>query len=144
MRMTITNIEYENSRVYVIGDTSIGNLKGEWCDKKIPILGETYFFELSIDDLDKKEILVIDNKQFCSSVNFSDNQVQFKGICEEIDDVYVIRFCDDWIEMIAIENDDFSIKKGDAVAFSISYNCIGIYPYEVGCKAGMVEYSHKA
>ena len=27
MRMTITNIEYENSRVYVIGDTSIGNLK---------------------------------------------------------------------------------------------------------------------
>ena len=144
MRMTITNIEYENSRVYVIGDTSIGNLKGEWCDKKIPILGETYFFELSIDDLDKKEILVIDSKQFCSSVNFSDNQVQFKGICEEIDDVYVIRFCDDWIEMIAIENDNFSIKRGDAVAFSMSYNRIGIYPYEVGCKVGMVEYSHKA
>ena len=144
MRMTVTNIEYENSRVYVIGDTSIGNLKGEWCDKKIPILGETYFFELSIDDLDKKEILVIDNKQFCSSVNFSDNQVQFKGICEEIDDVYVIRFCDDWIEMIVIENDNFLIKKGGAVAFSISYDRIGIYPYEVGYKAVEAERYDKA
>lgn len=28
MRMIITNIEYENNRAYVIGDTSIGNLKG--------------------------------------------------------------------------------------------------------------------
>lgn len=58
MRMTITNIEYENSRVYVIGDTSIGNLKGgEWCDKVTPVLGETYFFELNIGDLDKEEIM---------------------------------------------------------------------------------------
>ena len=144
MRMIITNIDYENNRVYVIGDTSIGNLKGEWCDKGTPLLGETYFFELSIGDLDKKEISVIDDEQFCSSVKFSDNQVQFKGICEEIDDVYVIRFCDDWIEMIAIENDDFSIRKGDAVAFSISYDRIGIYPYEVGCKAVEAERYDKA
>lgn len=57
MRMTITNIEYENSRVYVIGDTSIGNLKGEWCDKAAPVLGKTYFFELNIGDLDKEEIM---------------------------------------------------------------------------------------
>ena len=139
MRMTITNIQYENSRVYVIGDTSIGNLKGEWCDKAAPVLGKTYFFELNIGDLDKKEISVIDDEQFCSSVKFSDNQVQFKGICEEIDDVYVIRFCDDWIEMIVIENDDFSIKKGDVVSFSISYDRIGIYPYEVGYKVVEVE-----
>ena len=139
MRMTITNIEYENNRVYVIGDTRIGNLKGEWCDKATPVLGEMYFFELNIGDLDKKEISVIDDEQFCSSVKFSDNQVQFKGICEEIDDVYVIRICGDWIEMIAIENDDFSIKKGDAVLFSISYDRIGIYPYEVGYKVVEVE-----
>ena len=144
MRMIITNIEYENNRVYVIGDTSIGNLKGEWCDKETPVLGETYFFELNMDDLDIKEISVIDSEQFCSSIRFSDNQVQFKGICEEIDDVYVIRFCDDWIEMIAIENDDFSIKKGDAVTFSISYDRIGIYPYEVGYKAVEVERYDKA
>ena len=29
MRMIITNIEYENNCVYVIGDISISNIKGE-------------------------------------------------------------------------------------------------------------------
>ena len=51
--------------------------------KKTPILGETYFSELTIGDLDKKEISVIDNEQFCSSVNFSDNQVQFQRFTAE-------------------------------------------------------------
>lgn len=129
MRMIITNIEYENNRIYVTGDTGIGNIKGEWCYKETPIVGETYFFELSIGDLDKNQISVICDEPFCSGVCFSDVQVQFKGICEEIDDVYVIRFSDDWIEMISIEDDDFSIKKGDAVSFSIGYDRIGIYPY---------------
>lgn len=45
--------------------------------------------------------------------------------------------------MIAIENDDFSIKKGDAVSFSISYDRIGIYPYEIGHKVVEVEHNHK-
>lgn len=129
MRMVITNIECENNRIYVIGNTNIGSIKGEWCYKEIPILGETYFFELNIGELDKNAISVVYNEQFYSSVNFSDNQVQFKGICEEIDEVYVIRFSADWIEMISIKNDDFSIKKGDAISFLISYDCIGIYPY---------------
>ena len=92
---------------------------------------EKYFFELSIGDLDTKEISVIDEKKFCPSVNFSDNQVQFKGICEEIDDIYVIRFCDDWIEMIAIESENIAIKKGDEISFSVSYDRIGIYPYSL-------------
>lgn len=129
MRMIITSIEYENNRIYVIGNTTIGNIKGEWCYKEAPILNETYFFELNIGELDKNAISVIYDEQFYSSINFSDNQVQFKGRCEEIDDVYIIRFSDDWIEMISIINDDFTIKKGDAISFSISYDCIAIYPY---------------
>lgn len=129
MRMIITNIEYKNERTYVIGNTHIGNIKGEWCDKEMPILGATYFFELNIGDLDKKEISVLSNEQLGSSVEFNDNRVQFKGICEQIDDVYIIRFSDDWIEMISIANDDFSIKIGDAISFSISYDRVGIYPY---------------
>lgn len=131
MRMIITDIECVNDRIYVLGNTGIGNIKGEWCYKEMPTLGETYFFELNIGELDKTEISVIYGKQFCSSVCFNDNLVQFKGICEEIDDVYVIRFSDDWIEMISIVNDDFSIKKGDMLSFSISYDCVGIYPYFV-------------
>lgn len=129
MRIIITNVEYENNHIYVIGNTDIGNIKGEWYCHEIPILGETYFFELHISDLDKNEILVMGDKQFCPSVDFSENRVQFKGICEKIDDVYVIRFSCDWIEMISIKNDDFQIKKGDVVCFSISYDRIGIYPY---------------
>ena len=129
MRMIITNIEYKNKRIYVIGNTHIGNIKGEWCYKEIPILGTMYFFELNIGDVDKKEISVISNEQFCPSVDFNDNRVKFKGRCEQIDDVYIILFSDDWIEMLSIDNDDFSIKTGDAVSFSINYDRVGIYPY---------------
>lgn len=129
MRMIIVNIECENNRIYVIGNTAIGNIKGEWCCKEIPILGQTYFFELNIGEIDRKAVSVICDEQFCPSVNLDDDHIKFEGICEEIDDVYVVRFSDDWIEMISIENDDFSIKKGDVISFSISYDCIGIYPY---------------
>ena len=129
MRTIITNVESKDNRIYVVGNTEIGSIKGEWCYRERPILGETYFFELNIGELDRNDISVIYEEQFCSSVNLNNNQVQFRGICEEIDDVYVIRFSHDWIEMISIKNDDFSIKRGDAISFSISYNDIGIYPY---------------
>lgn len=131
MRMVITDIEHKNNHIYVTGHTGIGDIKGEWCDGELPQVGVTYFFECSIGSIDKKEISVIEEKSFCSSVHFRDHQVQFRGICEEIDDVYVIRFCDDWMEMIDIDNDNFTIKKGDAVSFSVRYDRIGIYPYSL-------------
>lgn len=129
MRMIIANVEYENEYIYVTGITSIGNIMGKWCNKEKPILGETYFFELSIDEFERNEITILGDEQFSPSVYFSDECVEFKGICEEIDDVYVIRFAIDWIEMISVENDDFTIKKGDGIAFSLNYHRIGIYPY---------------
>ena len=129
MRVIITNIENRDNQIYVTGETAIGSIKGKWCYRESPILGETYFFELSIDELDRNEISVINGKAFCPSINFNGNKVQFKGICEEIDDIYVMRFSDDWIEMLSIKNDDFSIKRGDVVSFSINYDLIEIYPY---------------
>lgn len=129
MRMIIANVEYENEYIYVTGNTSIGNIKGKWCYKEKPILGETYFFELSIDEFERNEIEILGDEQFSPSVYLRDDCVEFKGICEEIDDVYVIRFAIDWIEMISIENDDFTIKKGDIISFSLNYDRIGIYPY---------------
>ena len=129
MKMVISNIECENECTYVTGNTSIGGLKGKWCHKEPPILGETYFFELNINEFDRNEILILCDEQFSPSVCCRDRCVEFKGICEEIDDIYVIRLAIDWIEMISIENDDFTIKKGDAISFSLSYDCIGIYPY---------------
>lgn len=129
MRMIIANVEYENDYIYVTGNTSIGSIKGKWCYKEKPILGETYFFELSIDEFERNEITILGDEQFSPSVYFRDECVEFKGICEEIDDIYVIRFAIDWIEMISIENDDFTIKKGDTISFSLNYDRIGIYPY---------------
>ncbi len=129
MRMVIENVEYENDYIYVTGNTSIGRIKGKWCHREKPILGETYFFELSLDEFDRNEISILCDEQFSPSVYFSDKRVEFKGICEEIDDIYVIRFAIDWIEMISIGNEDFTIKKGDAISFSLNYDCIGIYPY---------------
>ena len=78
MRMTITDIEYENDHVYVIGHTDIGDIKGEWRGNALPQMGEAYFFECNIGALDKKEISVIKEKPFCSSVRFRDDQVQFR------------------------------------------------------------------
>ena len=129
MRMIISNIEYENECIYVTGNTSIGSIKGKWRYKESPILGETYFFELNIDEIDRNEISILCDEQFRPSVCFRDKCVEFKGICEEIDDIYVVRLAVDWIEMICIGNDDFTIKKGDAISFSLNYDRIGIYPY---------------
>lgn len=127
--MIITNIERNDKSIYVTGNTSVGNIKGCWCHNEEPILEETYFFELGIGEIDRSKISIFRDEEFSASVNLCDTQVLFKGVCEEIDDVYVIRFSKDWIEMITIGNDDFSIKKGDGVLFSIGYDNIGIYPY---------------
>lgn len=129
MKMNIVGIEYENNHIYITGNTSIGSIKGEWCCKDCPTLGTTYFFELNIGELDRNDVSVIFGEQVESCVYCSGNQVWFKGICEEIDDVYIIRFSNDWIEMISIKDDDFSIKKGDMVLFSIAYDSIGVYTY---------------
>lgn len=129
MNLIILDVEFENYSIYVTGNTSIGTIKGKWCYKESPIVGKTYFFELSIEELNRDKISIIDDEQFHPSVYLDDKQVQFKGICEAIDDIYVIRFSIDWIEMISIENDDFTIKEGDSISFSLSYKCIDIYPY---------------
>lgn len=99
MRLIITNVEKKDDHIYVTGETAVGNIKGKWCGRESPISGGTYFFELSIDELDRNEISVINDKIFWPSVNFSGNKVRFEGICEEIDDVYVVRFSYDWINM---------------------------------------------
>ena len=44
--------------------------------------------------------------------------------CEDIDEVYYIRFADDWLEMIEIVVNDFDISKGDCISFIQQYNRI--------------------
>lgn len=131
MKLIITGIENKNDNVYVTGNTDIGNIRGKWCYKDAPVLEETYFFELDIEEVARDTILILRDEKFCPSVCVKNEQVEFKGICEQIDDIYVVRFATDWIEMISVKDDDFSIKKGDAIAFSVSCNEIGVYPYTI-------------
>lgn len=129
MRMAVEKIEYNNGDIYVTGVTDIEAVKGIWRHREPPMAEQIYFFELNIDQIDRREIFVIQGERPRASVHCHDGYVTFEGVCEEIDDVYVIRFAEDWIEMVSVSNDDFTIKKGDFLSFSQGVEKIGIYPY---------------
>ena len=129
MRMIITKIENRNKCTYVTGDTGIGIVRGIWHHREPPIWGEIYFFELDIEEFDRSEVTVFYEETPFTSVHYHGGKVKFVGMCENIDDIYVIRFAEDWIEMVSLKNDDYSIKKGDFVSFTLSCEYIGIYPY---------------
>lgn len=129
MRMIIKEIESIDKCTYVIGITDIGSIKGIWHYSELPVLNYSYFFELTIGEIDRNEISIINKDNFFPGVSTDGKQVSFSGICEEIDDIYVVRFAPDWIEMIEVKNDDFVIRKDDVISFSINCNSIFIYPY---------------
>lgn len=130
MRICIANIEYENNDIYVTCKTAIGSLIGKWCDKaQLPILLKNYHCELTIREIERREIAII--PEGAPSVHYENEEVVFIGVCEEIDDIYVVRFDTDWLEMVEVKSDDFMIKRGDIVSFSVEYERISIYPYEL-------------
>ncbi|MBR4084281.1 MAG: hypothetical protein IKK33_08385 [Lachnospiraceae bacterium] len=130
MKMLITNIEYENNDIFITCKTTIGNLKGKWCDKlQLPILLENYHCELIIREIERTEVAIFTSGE--PSVCYENGMVAFTGVCEEIDDIYVVRFAGDWLEMVDVKNDDFMIKRGDVISFAIEYEGISIYPYEL-------------
>lgn len=129
MRIIIKKIGYENNMTVVEGITNIGTIKGIWKDKDAPVLGNIYFVELNIGELHKNHVSIISDRIEQSRVYLKDEMVFFIGWCEDIDDVYFIRFTDDWIEMIEIVDNDIAIKKDDGILFRQKYDLIWIYPY---------------
>ncbi len=129
MKMVIKGIERIEKYTYVVGNTDIGNIKGVWHDSEIPVLNSIYFFELLIREIDRHEISIVNTDHIFPCVSSNGEQVFFRGICEEIDDMYAVRFAPDWIEMIEIKNDDFVIHKGNVISFSVNCDSIFIYPY---------------
>ncbi len=127
--MIVEEIEYDNKDIYVIGLTGVGRLSGLWRHKELPIEGMEYSIELDISVLDRDEILIIPEESYETQFERDEKVVLFKGVCEDIDEIYVIRFAIDWIEMIDVQNDDYSIERGDTISFRISSSRIGIYPY---------------
>lgn len=129
MRIIIKKIGHDNNMTVVEGITNIGTIKGIWKDKNAPVLGNIYFVELNIEELHKNHVSIISDRIEQSRVYLKDEMVFFIGWCEDIDDVYFIRFTYDWIEMIEIVDNDIAIKKDDGILFRQKYDLIWIYPY---------------
>ncbi len=130
MRMIIKEIENIDKCTYVIGNTDIGNVKGIWNYSELPVLNGSYFLELNIRKIDRPKISIVNQNNLFCCVSPDGKRVSFCGICEEIEDVYIVRFAPDWIEMIEVKNDDFTIHKNAVISFSINCDVVSIYPYE--------------
>ena len=103
MKITIKEIEYFNDNIIVTGVTDLGIIKGIWRNDTLPEINLTYYFELNIDSIDKCDVSVI-HDDVIYGVKVSGESSVFTGKCEDIDDVYVIRFSGDWIEIIFVLN----------------------------------------
>lgn len=129
MKICIINIEKDKENICITGRTSIGSIKGRWICETKPVIGEDYFIELALPEVGRKSVTVSEQNQ--NSVCIQDDMIVFTGICENIDDVYDIRFDIDWLEIVEIGNDDFEINIGDRVLFSVKYDSIEVYPYSI-------------
>lgn len=132
MRLKVEKIEYDGQRIFVAGTTDVGQIKGVWHYREAPTVNAEYCFEISIPELDRSEVTLLNNR-LVSGIGLCDNKVLFICTVESIeeDGVYIIRLDHDWIEVIGmIRNDDYVIKEKDCVSFSVSCDEISIYPYD--------------
>ena len=119
MRMIVSKVDYSNDITIVTGVTEIGSIKGIWKFNEFPGIGE----------LNKNQVSIACKEALHPTVHLNEEFVSFLGMCEDIEDVYYIRFAKDWLEMIEIGDDDTGINKGDYVSFVQKYDLIWIYPY---------------
>lgn len=125
MKLTVSSVLKCNSLTIIEAVTSLGKIKGVWKGKELPVVNNSYFFELDLPMIEKKKIKIIDFNTY--SVEVSEDDVLFFGRIEDRDDVYYIRFSLDWLEMIELESTSLNI--GDFVSFAVDYKNVNIYPY---------------
>ena len=129
MRLIVSSIQSDNEKTVIYGITEIGIIKGIWKYGESPVLLNVYSVELSFEGFDK-QIAIEHQEEIFVEIWSIDNTVHFHGICEDIDeDVYYIRFQDDWLDMVEIPENTAKINKGDHVSFSAKYWDVWIYPY---------------
>lgn len=127
MKIQVKTIEVDNSRIVITGNTNLGELKGIWKSDDFPVIGMFYFVELNIAELHNNQIISVRDEVGCLKVCINGDNVLFAGVCEAIDDVYYIRFTDDWLE---IDSKNIQIGKGDYILFRQRYDQILIYSYD--------------
>lgn len=131
MKMIILKVDFMQNLIIVTGITPVGEIKGVWKFDEAPVLGERYFVELDIDQIDGREAFVFYAQMLPLQVYLDDTWVCFLGLCEgvdERDEICEIRFAADWIEMVEI-SDAFLLKEGAYILFRQRYDLIAIYPY---------------
>ena len=132
MLFRVLHTEEKDNIILVTGSTDCGTLKGIWKSSTLPAVGKTYNTELTFglrtSAVDRADI-VIGHSQTSAVISTTEDSTIFTGLCEEIDDIYYIRFSPDALEMLEIKNDDHTIKEGDYITFSLRSDDIGIYPY---------------
>lgn len=128
MKIIIDLVECSDNTISVVCIHEIGKIRGLWKSEIIPLPGEKYNIELSLPSLGNNDVTILREKEsFCYTTVNENGKVFFQGKCEQIDDVYIIRFADDWIEMLDIRSN--SIVINDMVQFSINYKTIELFPY---------------
>ncbi len=129
MRMIIDKFfDFEGKNI-IKGHTSVGEIQGVWCGKNEPYIGEEIFFELSMKPINRRSIVI--EKDEKKEVSYISPNVLFKGMCDSVDEIYYIRYSDDWLEMIEVEDDDYMIHEGDYVKFEVPFDEISIFPYYI-------------
>ena len=132
MLFHVKQIEKTNDAIYVSGPTRCGYLKGAWKSDKEPVMGKRYDIELTFGKqngaVDRSVITVL-SRQTKSDISYSEDRTIFTACCEDIDEIYYLRFSFDGLEMLDIENNDDTIQKGDMLSFSLPFDEIGIFPY---------------
>lgn len=132
MRIRITAVDYQEEHIIVSCDLGIGMLKGIWKGKDLPILNSDYDVEFTLKDMNSEQVKILTGTQENILVKIKDNNIFFTGICENYDEeIYDIRFADDWLQMISMKENCQSIHVDDKILFWMHYHQITIYPYDI-------------
>ncbi len=129
MRIIIESLnENQPGVITVFGRTKIGSIKGLWKSKDAPLLNEEYDVELSLPMLLGSDVSVENVSLSPQAEVNSDETLYLRGTCEVIDedDIYVVRFDANWIEMLEIENTDINVS--DVISFTVNVNQVEIFP----------------
>jgi len=129
MRIKIeSSNEMKNGEITISGKTKIGALKGLWKSKDAPFLNEEYDVELTLPMLYGDDISVEKESLSAQALVDLDDMLYLRGTCEGIDEdnIYIVRFDSNWIEMLEIENTNIIVN--DVISFKVNVNQVEIYP----------------
>ena len=129
MEFKVNKIAYEKEDIIVTGKTEIGELKGIWRYKEAPVKNQNYHVRLSYNRLEKK-ISKYSGKKLSVLVHGKINTFygEIDGMDEEI---FCVRFTKDWIDMVRIDDASAGLVMGDYISYSVKYNDIEIFPFDL-------------